>query len=70
MSVISLSPVDGQPTATVTATVVRTATVSLACLQGPPGPQGPPGEINVVELSQAEYDALPTKEPNTIYLIT
>ena len=36
---------------------------------GPQGPQGPPTTLNVVELTQAEYDALGTKQPNTIYVI-
>ena len=36
---------------------------------GSPGPQGPMGTLNVVELTQVEYDALATKQPNTIYVI-
>jgi hypothetical protein len=36
---------------------------------GPQGPQGPPTTLNVVELTQAEYDAIGTKQPNTIYVI-
>lgn len=37
---------------------------------GPAGPAGPMGTLDVVELTQAEYDALATKQPNTIYVIT
>jgi hypothetical protein len=36
---------------------------------GPPGPPGPMGMLNVVELTQAEYDALGTKQPNMFYVI-
>jgi hypothetical protein len=28
------------------------------------------GTLNTVELTQAEFIALPTKQPNTIYVIT
>jgi hypothetical protein len=35
-----------------------------------PGPAGPTGEVHVVELTQAEYDALPSIAPNTLYVIT
>lgn len=37
---------------------------------GPPGPPGPEGTLDVIELTQAEYDALAPKIPNTIYVIT
>ena len=35
---------------------------------GPPGPAGPPGKTLV--MTQAEYDALPVKDPETLYIIT
>jgi hypothetical protein len=42
-------------------------------IQGPPGPvgpQGPKGDPALwVELTQAEYDALDPKDPNTLYVI-
>jgi hypothetical protein len=38
--------------------------------QGDPGPQGPPGEVNVVEMTMEEFQALPVKDPDTIYVIT
>jgi hypothetical protein len=34
------------------------------------GPQGPEGDVPIVELTQAEFDALPEKDPETIYVIT
>lgn len=47
--------------------------------QGPPGQQGPPGNIGPqgpqglpgqwTQMTQAAYDALPTKDPNTLYVI-
>ncbi len=37
---------------------------------GPMGPQGPTGEIDVLEMTWAEYNALPVKDPQTIYIIT
>lgn len=37
---------------------------------GPIGPTGPAGEINVLQLTQAEFDAIPVKDPDTIYVIT
>jgi hypothetical protein len=36
---------------------------------GSPGAPGPVGTLNVVELTQAEFNALATKQPNTIYVI-
>jgi len=36
---------------------------------GPPGEPGPVGTLNIIELTQAEYDALATKQPNTVYVI-
>lgn len=40
---------------------------------GPPGPAGPPGpqgeEGQWVRMTQAEYDALPAKDPETLYVI-
>jgi len=44
---------------------VRTIPVVL-----PAGPPGPPGTINVVELTWAEFNALPVKDTQTIYIIT
>lgn len=37
--------------------------------QGPKGDKGDTGVLAVVQLSQADYDALPVKQPNTIYVI-
>lgn len=37
---------------------------------GRQGEQGPPGTINVVELTQGQYADLTEKVPNTIYVIT
>jgi Domain of unknown function (DUF4082) len=39
----------------------------IGSLIGPPGPKGDPALW--VELTQAEYDALPVKDPNTLYII-
>ena len=43
-------------------------------LPGPPGeegPAGPPGnDAQWVSMTQAQYDALPTKDPNTLYVIS
>lgn len=36
---------------------------------GPPGPAGPQGQTNVISLTQTEFDALPTKDPQTLYII-
>ena len=36
---------------------------------GSPGAPGPVGTLNVVELTQVEYDALAQKQSNTIYVI-
>jgi hypothetical protein len=37
---------------------------------GPTGPAGPPGASGVwVSMTQAAYDALATKDPNTLYVI-
>ena len=37
---------------------------------GPPGPVGPPGpEGQWVQMTQAEYDALAVKDPETLYVI-
>ena len=38
--------------------------------QGLQGPQGPEGEVPVVSLTQAAYDALAVKDPDTLYIIT
>ena len=31
------------------------------------GPQGPPGQW--IQMTQAQYNALPIKDPNTLYII-
>lgn len=40
---------------------------------GPPGPTGPAGPQGAqgvwVQMTQAAYDALPVKDPNTLYVI-
>lgn len=37
---------------------------------GPMGPMGPPGPPGIwVQMTQAQYDALPVKDPNTLYVI-
>lgn len=37
---------------------------------GPPGPQGPPGVSAAwQQMTLAEYNALPVKDPNTLYVI-
>lgn len=37
---------------------------------GAPGPPGPAGaDAEWVQMTQAEYDALPTKDPNTLYVV-
>ena len=36
---------------------------------GPTGPAGPQGEPGTVILTQAAYDALPVKDPDTLYVI-
>ena len=37
---------------------------------GPPGPPGPPGVAGPWEaLTQAEFNVLPIKDPNTLYVI-
>jgi hypothetical protein len=54
-------------------TLVEVASVGVAGPAGPPGadgapgPQGPPGVW--VQMTQAAYDALPVKDPNTLYVI-
>lgn len=48
-------------------------------VEGPPGPSGPPGadgppgpegEVDVVTLTQAQYNALTPKDPDTFYIIS
>jgi hypothetical protein len=46
-----------------------TGATGPAGANGATGPAGPMGTLNVVELTQAEYDALGTKQPNTVYVI-
>jgi len=55
----------GGSTSPIVTEMVRTIPVVL-----PAGPQGPPGTINVVELTWAEFNALPVKDTQTIYIIT
>jgi hypothetical protein len=38
--------------------------------QGIPGIQGSPGEVLIVTLTQAEYDAIPVPDPDTLYIIS
>jgi hypothetical protein len=38
--------------------------------KGDRGDQGPPGEVNVEEMTWEEFQALPVKDPETIYVIT
>jgi hypothetical protein len=63
-----VAPVSGPPV------VVRpgggTALVVTPIQVGEQGIPGPPGHINVVSLTQGEFDAMPTKDPSTIYIIT
>lgn len=52
--------------------VVRTPErpVNIRIPVGPPGPQGPPGKDALwTEMTQEEFDALITKDPNTLYVI-
>lgn len=37
--------------------------------QGPQGPQGEPGPGTWVQLTQAQYNALPSKDPDTLYIV-
>ena len=39
-------------------------------VQGPIGPAGPIGDTDIVELTQAAYDALAVKDPDILYVIT
>lgn len=48
----------------------ETTLVVTPTLGGEAGPPGPPGHVNVISLTQGEFDALPTKDPSTIYIIT
>lgn len=45
----------------------HTQVVEIGNLGGGPGPQGPPGQWDA--LTQTEYNALPSKDPNTLYVI-
>lgn len=61
------------------------STVVMAGKVGPPGPPGPPGspgpagsqgapgsdgtDAQWTQITQAAYDALPVKDPNTLYVI-
>jgi hypothetical protein len=56
------SPID------VSVTSKTTLPISVSAnAQGPPGPAGPPGIWT--RMTQAEYDALPIKDPDTLYII-
>lgn len=43
-------------------------------IQGPAGPQGQPGPAGAAGIwwsgTQAQYDAIPSKDPNTLYVVT
>jgi hypothetical protein len=47
--------------------------VNVTARTGPAGPAGPPGPAGAAaqwdSMTQAEYDALPDKDPNTLYVI-
>lgn len=47
-----------------------TGATGPAGVAGPAGPTGPEGEVPVVSLTQAAYDALAVKDPETLYIIT
>jgi hypothetical protein len=53
-----------------TGTILKNARVEVSVIKqptpGPPGPQGPP---SVIQMTQAAYDALTPKDPNTLYVI-
>jgi hypothetical protein len=50
--------------------VIDSEIVVSPVIVGPQGPQGPPGpQGEWVGLTQAEYDALPFKDPDTLYVI-
>ena len=78
-STVTVAGVDGYSTivGTITATtgqVKKNSRVQISLLQQPaPGPQGPPGPPGTpaqwTQMTQAAYTALPTKDPNTLYVI-
>ncbi len=44
--------------------------VEIGNLGAGPGPQGPPGDdAQWTSMTQAAYDSLPVKDPNTLYVI-
>lgn len=44
--------------------------VGLVGSVGPPGPQGVPGaDATWLSITQADYDALPSHDPSTLYVI-
>jgi hypothetical protein len=44
--------------------------VNVTVPTGKPGPPGPPGEdAQWARMTRAEFDALPVKDPNTLYVI-
>lgn len=60
----------GQPVRVITG---GTNGVNVTARTGPAGPTGPPGPPGAAaqwdSMTQAEYDALPDKDPNTLYVI-
>ena len=55
-----------------TVPIVTTPTrpIDVTVPTGKPGPPGPPGEdAQWARMTQAEFDALPIKDPNTLYVI-
>ena len=57
-------------TPVVTAAVEQPPVVAAVVTTGPPGPQGPIGPHGEWDrMTQAEYDALTPKDPNTLYVI-
>ena len=62
-------------TSPITTPIVTTGSrpVSVTVPVGKTGPQGPPGEPGAdaqwARMTQADYDALPIKDPNVLYII-
>lgn len=51
-------------------TVVPQNPVRVSAPLGKPGPPGPPGQdAKWMAMTQAEFDALPTKDPDVLYVI-
>lgn len=65
--IISTSPLSTAVTLTPPKSISVTAPIGK---QGPPGPPGPPGADALWDrMTQAEFDALPTKDSNVLYII-